>query len=120
MSGPGADPVVQRAVEDAISPDLPPDIAREVAELGRRVWLAEVTGVGRDRWPGYFPATVRSTLYARVRIQAAIGRRDQEGPGVVAHLVWAGAGPSGTYMDGRTATVRFIRKGETGTWTPQR
>lgn len=121
LSGPGADPVVQRAVEDALPPDLPPDIEEEVAQLGRRVWLAEVTGAGRDQWPGYFlPAPARSSFYTRVRVQAAIGRRDPDRPGVVAHLVWAGAGPSGTYMDGRSATVRFIRKGETGTWTPQR
>ncbi len=120
MSGPGADPVVQRAIEEAIPSDLSPDVEQEVAELGRRVWLAEVAGTGRDQWPDYFPVTVRSTFYSRVRVQAAIGRRNPDGPGAVAHLVWAGAGPSGTYMDGRTATVRFLRKGETGTWTPQR
>ncbi|GGW17317.1 hypothetical protein GCM10010264_72320 [Streptomyces globisporus] len=121
MSGPEADPVVQRALDDAVPPDLPTDIANEVAELGVEVWLAEVTGRGRERWPDYFTDRgARTAFYTRVRVQAAIGRKDPVGPGAVVHLVWAGAGPAGTFMDGRTATVRFIRDERSGTWTPQR
>ncbi|MEU5560993.1 hypothetical protein AB0H47_33555 [Streptomyces globisporus] len=121
MSGPTADPVVQRALDDAVPANLPTDIANEVAELGKEVWLAEVTGRGRDRWPDYFTDRgARTAVYTRVRVQAAIGRKDPAGPGAVVHLVWAGAGPAGTFMDGRTATVRFIRDERSGTWTPQR
>ncbi|MEV7643362.1 hypothetical protein AB0O32_25850 [Streptomyces rubiginosohelvolus] len=121
MSGPRADPVVQRALDDAVPADLPSGVADEVAELGKEVWLAEVTGRGRDRWPGYFADRgARTAVYTRVRVQAAIGRKDPAGPGAVVHLVWAGAGPAGTFMDGRTATVRFIRDERSGTWTPQR
>lgn len=120
MSGPGADAAVQRALDAAVPADLPAGVAEDVADLGREVWLAEVTGDGRGRWPGYFAAHARTALYTRVRVQAAIGRQNPEGPGAVVHLVWAGAGPAGTFMDGRSATVHFIRKGETGTWTPQR
>ncbi|WSU86947.1 hypothetical protein OG215_41315 (plasmid) [Streptomyces globisporus] len=121
MSGPRADPVVQRALDDAMPADLPADVAHEVAELGVEVWLAEVTGRGRDRWPDYFSDHgARTAVYTQVRVQAAIGRKDPAGPGAVVHLVWAGAGPAGTFMDGRTATVRFIRDERSGTWTPQR
>ncbi|MFB8381211.1 hypothetical protein [Streptomyces rubiginosohelvolus] len=121
MSGPKADPVVQRALDDAVPADLPVGVAHEVAELGVEVWLAEATGRGRDRWPDYFTDHgARTAFYTRVRVQAAIGRKDPLGPGAVVHLVWAGAGPAGTFMDGRTATVRFIRDERSGTWTPQR
>ncbi|MFF5894032.1 hypothetical protein ACFY72_35485 [Streptomyces globisporus] len=121
MSGPTADPVVQRALDGAVPADLPTRIAHEVAELGVEVWLAEVTGRGRERWPDYFTDRgARTAFYTRVRVQAAIGRKDPVGPGAAVHLVWAGAGPAGTFMDGRTATVRFIRDERSGTWTPQR
>ncbi|MFH9118538.1 hypothetical protein [Streptomyces globisporus] len=121
MSGPTADPVVQRALDGAVPADLPTRIAHEVAELGVEVWLAEVTGRGRERWPDYFSDRgARTAFYTRVRVQATIGRKDPVGPGAAVHLVWAGAGPAGTFMDGRTATVRFIRDERSGTWTPQR
>lgn len=109
-SGPAADPLIQQALDQASAPDLSPTAEQQVLALGRTAWLAETAG------------------YKQVRIQAATARRDTppttgapSGAGgrytvlAVVRLVWAGADPAGTFMDGRTATVRFTQNGE-GTW----
>jgi hypothetical protein len=116
-SGPSADPIVQRALEQAIPANLPAGTARHLVSLGRAVWTAEVTGTGRRRWPHYFTAVGPGSGYTRFRIRAAIARRDSSSRAVV-HLVWAAADPSGTFLDGRTATVHFTAEGDT--WTPVR
>lgn len=118
-AGPRADPLVQRALERAVPGDLAPADERQLTVLGRAVWLAEVTGADRAKWPGYFPAAGMTSGYSRVRIQGLIARRDTEHQAdAVVHLVWAGADPSGTFLDGRTATLRFTR--QAGTWIPLR
>ncbi|MET7621949.1 hypothetical protein [Streptomyces sp. NPDC005408] len=113
---------MQRALDQAIPPDLPPAAAKSLTALGRAVWTARVTGTGRQQWPHYFTGPHPQATYGRVRIQAAIARRDSSHPGTtnaaVVRLVWAGADPSGTYLDGRTATVRFTLEGDT--WNPIR
>jgi hypothetical protein len=117
-SGPSADPIVQHALDQAIPADLPTATAKRLTGLGRAVWTAEVTGTGRTRWPRYFTGTGQSAVYTRVRIQAAIARQEGSADRVVVHLVWAGADRSGTYLDGRTATIHFTREGDT--WTSVR
>ncbi|MFE9933552.1 hypothetical protein [Streptomyces sp. NPDC005533] len=97
-SGPAADPLIQRALDRAGPPDLPPADEQHLVTAGRAAWLAE---------------TVR---YTRVRIQAATARRAPERDGAVVRLVWAGADPAGTYLDGRTAALHYVRDGE-GSWT---
>ncbi|WP_433573715.1 hypothetical protein [Streptomyces sp. CA-251247] len=107
-------------LEQAVPPDLPAGLSIRLATLGRAMWSAEVTGVGRQKWPRYFTQPATAT-YTRVRIQAAVARRAPDHPGTntaVVHLVWAGADPSGTYLDGRPATVRLTREG--ATWNPVR
>ncbi|MGW0778429.1 hypothetical protein ACWD01_33480 [Streptomyces sp. NPDC002835] len=99
-----------------MKPNLPLAVEQQLRSVGRQVWMAEVGGFGRERWPEYF-ADSRPTAYSRVRIQAAIARR--EGGDVVVHLVWAGADPSGHYADGRRAMVRFSHEGGSK-WTPRR
>lgn len=120
-SGPAGDPAIQRALDAATPEDLPAQTAATLVDLGRRVWTAEATGTGRQRWPGYFgaPSGGASWTYSRFRIQAAIARRDASSPGrAVVRLVWAGADPAGQFLDDRTATVTFTRQGQT--WTPVR
>ncbi|MFJ8870547.1 hypothetical protein ACIRD6_32945 [Streptomyces sp. NPDC102473] len=81
--------------------------------------MAELTGAGRSKWPDYFPDSPSAAVYSRVRIQALIARRDDSDQAdAVVHLVWAGADPAGTFMDGRTAILRFTR--QAGAWTPVR
>ncbi|MFI8345266.1 hypothetical protein ACIF8W_35135 [Streptomyces sp. NPDC085639] len=54
--------------------------------------------------------------YTQGRIQATTARRESDRDGSVVRLVWAGADPAGTYLDGRTAALHYIRSGE-GSWT---
>ncbi|MFF4647296.1 hypothetical protein [Streptomyces sp. NPDC001389] len=104
-SGPAADPIIQQALDQAEAPDLPPDDERRLLELGRKAWLTETAG------------------YTRVRIQAATARRDTTTSAVgeqaqaeaVVRLVWAGADPAGTFLDGRTATLHYTQNGQ-GSW----
>lgn len=121
-AGPGADRLIQRALDQAAPADLPPATAHKVAELGRQVWTAEATGSGRTRWPGYFPtqATGRSTAYTRFRIQAVTAHRDgSDSRRVVVRVVWAGADPAGNFLDGRNAILTFTQNGADA-WTPTR
>ncbi|MFD9338645.1 hypothetical protein ACFWBF_30260 [Streptomyces sp. NPDC060028] len=110
-SGPAADPVIQKALDQSSAADLPTTAEQQVLALSRTAWLAETAG------------------YTQVRIQAATARRDTppttgasssatqpEAVRAVVRLVWAGADPAGTFMDGRTATIRFTQNGD-GTWT---
>ncbi|MFF4323785.1 hypothetical protein [Streptomyces sp. NPDC001568] len=113
-SGPAADPLIQQVLDQATSPDLPPDNERQLLALGRAAWERETAG------------------YTQVRIQAATARRDtapmpspSAGTGTVAgrpevgravvRLVWAGADPAGNFLDGRPAAVHFTQNGD-GTW----
>ncbi|MFJ9551095.1 hypothetical protein [Streptomyces erythrochromogenes] len=96
--GPAAEPLIQQALDRASRPDLPPADDQHLVAAGRAAWLAE---------------TVR---YTQVRIQAATARRAPDRDGAVVRLVWAGADPAGTYLDGRTAALHYIRNGE-GSWT---
>ncbi|MFJ5811705.1 hypothetical protein [Streptomyces sp. NPDC093093] len=117
-SGPAADPIIQRALDRASTPDLPVRDEQRLLALGRTAWLGE------------------TARYTRVRIQAATARLDatpvaQPSPGTpqthrpvattgpvravvraVVRLVWAGADPAGSFLDGRTATVLYTQNGE--------
>ncbi|WP_327733390.1 hypothetical protein OG749_05425 [Streptomyces nojiriensis] len=96
--GPAADPLIQQALDRASRSDLPPADEQYLVTAGHAAWLAE---------------TVR---YTQVRIQATTARRESDRDGAVVHLVWAGADPAGTYLDGRAAALHYIRNGE-GSWT---
>ncbi|MEV6574865.1 hypothetical protein [Streptomyces sp. NPDC051577] len=105
-SGPAADPIIQRALDRASAPDLTARDEQRLLVLGRTAWLGETAG------------------YTRVRIQAATARRDTTPTPqasttapvrAVVRLVWAGADPAGTFLDGRTATVNYTQNGA-GAW----
>ncbi|MGW2841902.1 hypothetical protein ACWCWD_29455 [Streptomyces sp. NPDC001493] len=120
-AGPGADRLVQAALDNATPDDLNPTDEEQLLSLGRLVWLAEVTGTGRSRWPSYFSPQTVPPAYSRVRIQAVTARRGTGArSAAVVHLVWAGADPAGTFVEDRTATLHFTHQGETETWTPVR
>ncbi|MEV7525624.1 hypothetical protein [Streptomyces sp. NPDC091371] len=96
-SGEAADPIIQQVMDAASPADLPASDEALLLREGRTAWLAET---GR---------------YTQVRIQAATARR-KSGRGAVVRLVWAGADPAGTFLDGRPAAVHFTQNGD-GTWT---
>ncbi|MEU9148086.1 hypothetical protein [Streptomyces sp. NPDC048349] len=98
-SGEAADPIIQQVMDAAAPRDLPAADEALLLSQGRAAWLAE------------------TARYTQVRIQAATARRDPDnGGGAVVRLVWAGADPAGTFLDGRPAAIHFTQNGD-GTWT---
>lgn len=97
-SGEAADPIIQQVMDAATPRDLPAADEALLLSQGRIAWLAE------------------TARYTQVRIQAATARREADnGGGAVVRLVWAGADPAGTFLDGRPAAVHFTQNGD-GTW----
>ncbi|MEV7618433.1 hypothetical protein [Streptomyces sp. NPDC089799] len=100
-SGEAADPLIQQALDRASRPDLPGRDEALLLRQGRQAWLTD------------------THAYTQVRLQAATVRRasaDGEEPvRAVVRLVWAGADPAGTFLDGRPAAVHFTQNGD-GSW----
>ncbi|MFI8280740.1 hypothetical protein ACIGBH_38805 [Streptomyces sp. NPDC085929] len=104
-AGEGADRFVQQAMDEASRRDLGPADEELLLRQGRAVWLEETAD------------------YTQVRIQAATARGDTNPTATagaqperaVVRLVWAGADPAGTLLDGRTAAVHFTQNGD-GSW----
>ncbi|MGW7647277.1 hypothetical protein [Streptomyces bobili] len=119
------DAAIQASLEDAWPADLAADDERELLAAGRDLLRADATGIGRARWPAFFgdPGQAIAPAFAtsRLRIQAAIARRDGSPNKAVVHLVWAGTDRGGTYTDRRITDWYFTRTSTKGasTWTPQ-
>ncbi|MEZ0092489.1 hypothetical protein [Streptacidiphilus sp. EB129] len=113
--GPGADATVQQMLDRSSPADLPPALEHNLEQLGRQVWLADITGIGRQHWPRYF--TVPGTSgYTAVRIQAAIARADGTGKARVT-LLWAGTSPASDTRIAQPGTVELTQQ-TSGTWEP--
>ncbi|MFG2794799.1 hypothetical protein [Streptomyces sp. NPDC048419] len=122
--GVAGDHVIQRLLQAAWPADLPTADQRELLVAGRALLRADATGVGRATWPTVFPGPHRALApaftTARLRIQAAIARRDGEATKAVVHLVWAGTDRGGTFTDNRITDWYFARsmsKEGVSTWT---
>ncbi|MFF7451627.1 MULTISPECIES: hypothetical protein [unclassified Streptomyces] len=118
------DRAIQQNLEAAWPADLPAADERELLATGRALLRADVTGVGREKWPELFPhspAVAPAFATARFRIQAAIARRGDSPNRAVVHLVWAGTDRGGTFTDLRITDWHFTRTTTKGTptWTPQ-
>ncbi|MFH8737587.1 hypothetical protein [Streptomyces sp. NPDC017964] len=119
--GRAGDRQIQEVLERSWPADLPKRQAADLVSVGRAVLIADVTGVGRDRFPTAFPAhsgPLVAPAFSRVRIQAAIARKDTMPGRAVVHLVWAGADRGGTYTDGRLADLTFNHRQGDAAWTP--
>ncbi|MFF1400697.1 hypothetical protein ACFVZD_44070 [Streptomyces sp. NPDC058287] len=120
--GRAGDRHIQALLERSWPADLPARQATDLVAVARAVLIADVTGVGRDRFPTAFRGKngpVSAPAFGRVRIQAAIARKDTTAPGqAVVHLVWAGADRGGTYTDGRLADLTFRHSQGDAAWTP--
>ncbi|MET9955991.1 hypothetical protein ABZ135_31225 [Streptomyces sp. NPDC006339] len=117
--GPAGDPAIQHVLDGASPADLPETTARYLVDLAARIWLAETTGTGRERWPTYFADETLRAPYRDVRVQAAIARRgDHPGDRAVVRLVWAGTSALGETQDGRPATILFEQ--DRNEWMPVR
>jgi hypothetical protein len=115
--GPAGDPAVQAMLDRSTPNNLPVILEQQLAQLGRHVWLADVTGAGRTRWPVYFPGP-GSSGYTHVRVQAAIARRTGTTT-VTVTLLWAGTSPAAEPQIGLPGTVKLARHAD-GTWEPTR
>ncbi|MEV7888318.1 hypothetical protein ACWD3I_38105 [Streptomyces sp. NPDC002817] len=122
--GAAGDRAVQQALEAAWPADLPAADERELLATGRALLRADVTGIGREKWPVLFPhspAVAPAFASGRFRIQATIARQDGRPDEAVVHLVWAGMDRGGTFTDLRITDWYFTRTTTKGaaTWTPQ-
>jgi hypothetical protein len=123
--GPAGDEAVQRVLESAWPADVLSDQASRLVAEGRQVLLADLTGLGQDRYPTAFPdaapaGAAVAPAFTRIRIQAAIARKDTVPGRLVVHLVWAGADRGGSYTDGRITDIRFTHPTkDSAAWTPQ-
>ncbi|MFD4630310.1 hypothetical protein ACFVYR_21005 [Streptomyces sp. NPDC058284] len=113
---------MQQQLESAWPPDLPVADEEQLRRQGAALLQADATGVGRGRFPQVFgtrPQGLMAPAFSRLRIQAAIARRDHAADRAVVHLVWAGADRGGTFTDGRTSRYLFHRAKGAATWSPR-
>ncbi|MFD9124167.1 hypothetical protein [Kitasatospora sp. NPDC059571] len=119
--GPDGDAALQAAFTRDRPSDLPAADAEQLTSLARQVWLAEATGTGRERWPGYFPPVQGAGaphFYTGVRIQAAAAHTADSPDRARVDLLWTGTSPGSEFGDRRPATVTFTRT--TNGWEPTR
>ncbi|MFB6677026.1 hypothetical protein ACFCWG_32360 [Streptomyces sp. NPDC056390] len=121
--GVAGDRAIQRLLERSWPADLPDEQAATLLALGRKVLLADATGLDRGQFPTAFPeaadgAETVTPAFTRIRIQAAVARQDTRSGRAVVHLVWAAADRGGTYTDGRLTDIPFHHARGDGTWTP--
>ncbi|MBC9729314.1 hypothetical protein [Streptomyces sp. TRM68367] len=115
--GPAGDYAFQQVLERSSPADLPHTQEVKLVALASRIWLADVTGAGRENWRGYFGEEPLRSPYRDVRIQAGIARTvGDRSDRVRVRLVWAGTDPAGEKQDGRPAEVILVR--EDTTWEP--
>ncbi|MGW6317577.1 hypothetical protein [Streptomyces sp. NPDC055099] len=118
--GRAADRQIQNLIEEAWPADLPVTQERQLRQDGALLLRADATGEGRERFPQVFgdrPTQQVAPAFSRLRIQAAIARKDQQTGRAVVHLVWAAVDRGGTYADGRVSDLTFHRPKGHGPWT---
>ncbi|MFB7998987.1 hypothetical protein ACFC4G_39970 [Streptomyces sp. NPDC056002] len=118
------DRAIQQLLERSWPADLPGEQAATLLAMGRKVLLADATGLGRGQFPTAFPevadgAAAVAPAFTRIRIQAAVARQGTRAGWAVVHVVWAAADRGGTYTDGRLTDIPFHHARGDGTWTPQ-
>ncbi|MEV0254716.1 hypothetical protein AB0H82_10700 [Streptomyces sp. NPDC050732] len=121
-SGRATDREIQQQLQSAWPADLPAAQEQQLRHQAAALLQADATGVGRARFPRLFgarPTGAVAPAFSRLRIQAAIARRDGAADRAVVHLVWAAADRGGTFTDGRTSRYAFHRSKGAGTWMPR-
>jgi len=108
----------RQQLADSASSDLPPDLYVQLSDLGSRVEVAYLTGVGREEWPGYFGRDDVAPQWRDVQVLAA-GARSRNGAtdAVDVTVVWSGqpvgGGPA---VDGHISIVLLVSRN--GFWQP--
>ena len=118
LAGPVSDRYLQRVLTRTSPADLPAGQEQALVALGRRVLLADLSGAGRDQFPGYFdgPAT---TSWTRVHVHAGIARtvagRDDQ---IDVTLIWSATDPTGRPAVRQRSVVR-LGYDSRGGWGPR-
>lgn len=92
-----------RLIGDPASSDLPPAVAARAAATGSRFVVADVTGVGREAFPGWWGERPPEPEAATAGVLAAGAA--SYGPLVQVVVVWDGTAPDGGALGERTSTV---------------
>lgn len=108
---------LNRALRTSEPTNLDRTIEQPLLALATEVLLADLTGVGRERFPDYLPGGPAIQTYREARVQAAVARRIGDTT-VETHLLWAGISPDGQYLERQTAVIRlrYLRQ----SWRPVR
>ena len=90
-------------IGDPASSDLPPAVAARAASTGSRFLVADVTGAGREAFPGWWAQRPAEPVAATAQVLAAGAA--SYGPLVQVVVVWEGAAPDGSALGEQTSTV---------------
>lgn len=116
-SEPNTDRNIQGVLSRTSRPDLPRAQERALVALASAIQIADLTGVGRERWPGYFHGETPTVGYTHIRIQAGIARRVTTADTPVdVTLIWAGHSPTGQQLVWQRAFIRLTWDGSV--WQP--
>ena len=92
-----------RLIGDPAGSDLPPAVAARAVSTGSRFVVADVTGVGREAFPGWWVQRPPVPVAATARVLAA--GAGSYGSLVQVVVVWDGTAPDGSVLGERTSTV---------------
>ncbi|MFN2506261.1 MAG: hypothetical protein ABR540_18950 [Acidimicrobiales bacterium] len=106
-----------KTIADPARSDLPGPLFQELAALGVAVLEADVTGRGRERWPGYWPPGPFRPCCAAIKVHAAGARSDAGRPDrAIVRVLWSAERLVGERIRPReTAVPLQLRE---GTWVP--
>lgn len=96
-------PGLYRLIGDPASSDLPAAVAARAAATGSTFVVADVTGVGREAFPGWWGERPPVPVAATARVLAA--GAGSYGSLVQVVVVWDGTAPDGSALGERTTTV---------------
>lgn len=107
---------LDRALRVSEQTNLDPGTERSLLMLAEAALRADLTGIGRERFPGYLPGQPPARVYRDVRIQAGVAYRIDDTT-ADAHLLWTATSPRGGRVERHTAIIRL--KCTDHSWTPQ-
>lgn len=118
LAGPVPDAYLQQLLDATPSPVptvLPAATTAAAIEAAGRVLVADLTGSGRDEFPGFWSEPTHSA-WSRVRVQASTAQTaGLDPPRVAATLIWAGTAPTGEQVERRRTVITVELTGD-GWW----
>lgn len=111
----GVEPGYVANVSEMARSDLAPAVFREVTAVGVAVLRADVTGVGRERWPGFWPEGPYRPCCRDVVVLAAGARGDGAGR-VLVRILWSAQRLVGAPEGPRETQLPLVQR--SGGWWP--